>query len=111
MHLVWLVRKPEYPAALRSGCNQITLIPGVLYSHFTRRTNRIVGFSLHQSIGDLLLRRKAAYGGRAKIKLYIEARFPQEQTTVSYDHRERARHSRLLKWCSRSHVPAVRTRQ
>ena len=37
--------------------------------------DRIVGFSLHQSIGDLLLRRKAAYGGRAKATLYIEHLF------------------------------------
>ena len=37
--------------------------------------DRIVGFSLHQSIGDLLLRRKAAYGGRAKSTLYIEHLF------------------------------------
>jgi hypothetical protein len=34
--------------------------------------NRIVGFSLHQSIDDLLLRRRTAYRGRAKAKLYIE---------------------------------------
>jgi hypothetical protein len=33
--------------------------------------NRTIGFSLHQSIDDLLLRRGTAYRGRAKAKLYI----------------------------------------
>ena len=43
---------------------------GTILAFYTPE-DRIVGFSLHQSIDDLLLRRGTAYRGRAKAKLYI----------------------------------------
>jgi VanZ family protein len=43
---------------------------GTILAFYTPE-NRTVGFSLHQSIDDLLLRRGTAYRGRAKAKLYI----------------------------------------
>jgi hypothetical protein len=46
---------------------------GTILAFYTPE-NRIVSFSLHQSIDDLLLRR-GAYRGRAKAKLYIEHLF------------------------------------
>jgi hypothetical protein len=49
-------------------------IGGTILAFYTPE-NRIVGFSLHQSIDDLLLRRTTAYRGRAKAKLYIEHLF------------------------------------
>ena len=67
--------KPGISCSLEIWVNQITLIKGVLYSHFIRRTIVSSDSRLHQSIGDLLLRRKAAYGGRAKATMYIEGLF------------------------------------
>ena len=51
---------------------------GTILAFYTPE-NRIVGFSLHQSIDDLLLRRRTAYRGRAKTKLYIEHFFPKSK--------------------------------
>jgi hypothetical protein len=47
---------------------------GTILAFYTPE-NRIVGFSLHQSIDDLLLQRGTAYRGRAKAKLYIARLF------------------------------------
>ena len=45
-------------------------IGGTILAFYTPE-NRVVGFSLHQSIDDLLLRRRTAYRDRVSAKLYI----------------------------------------
>jgi VanZ family protein len=46
---------------------------------FYKPENRIVAFSVHQSIDDLFLRLGTAYRGRAKAKLYIEHVFRESK--------------------------------
>ena len=76
---------------------------------FYKPENRIVAFSVHQSVDDLFFQRVTVYRQRLIKSKFYRTCFPEEQPSIRHDHLERTGHIRLPERCSRTDSSAVRT--